>query len=81
MCRPFWHTPRHREAASAAVAIHGEIRGLALDCFASLAMMEANKPAAVGTNPAEKLARARDDGGGGGRAGNPMMTINLPDGA
>jgi len=29
---------RHREAAFAAVAIHNNVNGLALDCFAALAM-------------------------------------------
>jgi len=32
---------RHREAALAAVAIHDDVRGLGLDCFAALAMTAA----------------------------------------
>ncbi|HZV21929.1 MAG TPA: ABC transporter substrate-binding protein, partial [Hyphomicrobiales bacterium] len=38
LSKPGSNAPRHREAASAAVAIHRAIGGLRLDCFASLAM-------------------------------------------
>jgi hypothetical protein len=38
MPHPLNSSPRHREAASAAVAIQHRLKNLELDCFASLAM-------------------------------------------